>query len=141
MTQAHPRRTLRSVLLASGVLALALVGAPRLHAQGGGMMNMDPAERATQQVTQLNEKLHLSAQQTEQIKAILVKQYTDSRALREKAQASGGDMQSMRPQMQALRDEAEKKIDAVLTDAQKPAYKAFVEEQRARRGGGGPRTR
>jgi hypothetical protein len=143
MTHVPYGRTARSFLLGAALLLVAFAAAPSLHAQGGGR-NMDPAARAQQQVEAISQKVQLTPQQSEQVKAILLKEYTDSRALREKAQASGADRASLRPQMQALRDEADKKIDALLTAAQKPAYKAYVDEQNARRGqrgqgGGGGR--
>lgn len=137
MTHVLHGRTARSLLLSALLLLAALAAAPRLQAQGGGGMNMDPAARAQQRVELLTQRVKITPQQGEQIKAILLKQYADTRAMREKAQASGGDMASMRPQMQALREDADKKIDAVLTAAQKPAYKALVEEESARRGQGG----
>jgi hypothetical protein len=97
---------------------------------------MDPAARAQQQTEAISQKVQLTPQQSEQVKAILLKEYADSRALRDKAQASGADRASLRPQMQAIRDEADKKIDALLTAAQKPAFKAYLDEQSARRGQG-----
>jgi hypothetical protein len=129
-------RTARSFLLSAALLLVAFVAAPSLHAQAGGGRNMDPAARAQQQVEAISQKVQLTPQQSEQVKAILLKEYTDSRALRDKAQASGADRASLRPQMQALRDEADKKIDALLTAAQKPAFKAYLDEQNARRGQG-----
>ena len=137
MKHAPHGRTARSFLLSAALLLVAFAAAPNLHAQAGGGRNMDPADRAQQQVEAISQKVQLTPQQSEQIKAILVKEYTDSRALRDKAQASGADRASLRPQMQAMRDDADKKIDALLTAAQKPAYKAYVDEQNARRGQGG----
>jgi hypothetical protein len=126
-------RTARSFLLSAALLIVAFATAPSLQAQGGGR-NMDPAARAQAQVDQLTEKVKITPQQGEKIKAILMKQYADTRALRDKNQ--GGDMAALRPQMTALREASDKEIDAVLTAAQKPAYKAFVEEAAARRGQG-----
>jgi hypothetical protein len=139
MKHAPHGRTARSFLLSAALLLVAFAAAPSVHAQAGGGRNMDPAARAQQQVEAISQKVQLTPQQSEQIKAILLKEYTDSRALRDKAQASGADRASLRPQMQALRDDADKKIDALLTAAQKPAYKAYVDEQNARRGQGGQR--
>jgi hypothetical protein len=137
MKHAPHGRTARSLLLSAALLVVAFAAAPSVHAQAGGGRNMDPADRAQQQVEAISQKVQLTPQQSEQVKAILVKEYTDSRALRDKAQASGADRASLRPQMQALRDDADKKIDALLTAAQKPAYKAYMDEQNARRGQGG----
>lgn len=127
-------RTARSFLLSAALLIVAFATAPSLQAQGGGGRNADPAARAQAQVEQMTEKVKITPQQGEKIKAILLKQYADTRALRDKNQ--GGDMAALRPQMTALREASDKEIDAVLTAAQKPAYKAFVEEAAARRGQG-----
>jgi Spy/CpxP family protein refolding chaperone len=126
-------RTARSILLSAALFLVAFAAAPSASAQGGGR-NMDPAARAQQRVELLTQRIKITPQQGEQIKAILLKQYADTRALREKNQ--GGDMASLRPQMQALREASDKKIDAVLTADQKAGYKALVAEEVARRGQG-----
>jgi Spy/CpxP family protein refolding chaperone len=125
-------RTARSILLSAALFLVAFAAAPSASAQGG--RNMDPAARAQQRVELLTQRIKITPQQGEQIKAILLKQYADTRALREKNQ--GGDMASLRPQMQALREASDKKIDAVLTADQKAGYKALVAEEVARRGQG-----
>jgi Spy/CpxP family protein refolding chaperone len=136
----HGRST-RSFVLSAVLLLVGFAAAPNLQAQQG-QRNMDPAARAQQRVELLTQKLQITAAQGEQIKAILLKQYADTNDLRAKAQASGGGMGSMRTEMQTLREEADKKIDAVLTATQKTAYKALVAEETAaraqrRQGGGG----
>ena len=127
-------RSARSFLFSAVLLLIGFAAAPNLQAQGQGQRNMDPAARAQQRVELLTQKIQITAAQGEQIKAILLKQYADTNELRTKAQASGGDMASMRTQMQALRDESDKKVDAVLTATQKTAYKALVAEENAARG-------
>lgn len=139
-TVLHGRST-RSFLLSAVLLLIGFAVAPNLQAQQG-QRNMDPAARAQQRVEVLTQKIQITAAQGEQIKAILLKQYADTNDLRTKAQASGGDMAAMRTQMQTLRDDSDKKVDAVLTATQKTAYKALVAEETAaraqrRQGGGG----
>lgn len=139
MTNRLQGRTARSTLLNVALFLVAFAVAPNASAQGGGR-NMDPAARAQQRVELLTQRIKITPQQGEQIKAILLKQYADTRELREKNQ--GADMASLRPQMQALREASDKKIDAVLTAEQKAAYKALVAEEASRRGQGrGPGAR
>ena len=70
MTHVPDARTARSFLLSAALLLVALVAAPSLHAQGGGR-NMDPAARAQQQTEAISQKVQLTPQQSEQVKAIL----------------------------------------------------------------------
>lgn len=132
-------RTVRRLMLAVGLLLTGFLFAPAAQAQGPGMMNMSPEERATQRITVLTERLQINAQQAEQLKPVLVKQFTEQTALFQKFQG-GGDRQAMMGEMQALRTKYDEQINAVLTDEQKTKYAALVEEERARRmnrGGGG----
>jgi periplasmic protein CpxP/Spy len=135
-------RTVQRYMLATAVLLLGLAFAPRAEGQGGRMMNMSPDERAAQRITVLTEQVQITAQQGEQLKPILVKQFTEQVALFQKFQA-GGDRQAMMGEMQALRAKYDEQIDAVLTAEQKPKYAALLEEEAARRrnrggpGGGG----
>ncbi len=134
------------------VLAAGLAMAPQANAQSeqqgrpdrpGRGERMDPAQRIERRVSMLTERLQLSEQQATQIRQILTDESTQMRALFEKAQ--GADRESVRPQMQSLREGTEKKIDAILTASQRQKYAELREqmrkerEQRGERGGRPPR--
>jgi hypothetical protein len=122
-------------LVTGCAFALGLAFVPALQAQGGGGGRQmgTPEERATAQVTALTEALALTPDQVTKIKPILVKQYTDQAAA---MQAAGGDMAAMRAANQERTTKVQAEITALLTDAQKPKYTAYLAEQAARRGGG-----
>jgi hypothetical protein len=135
--------TLRKIIGACAFV-LGIAVAPSLHAQaaGGGPGQRQamgtPAERAEQQITQLTTALTLTPDQVAKIRPILVKQYTDQSAVMAKMQ-QGGDMAAVRTESQAVSAKAQTEIAALLTAAQKPVYEKYLEEMRARRGGGAPR--
>ena len=121
------------------VLGIAVV--PSVHAQGAGAgmgqrQGMGtPAERADAQITQLTTTLALTPDQVTKIRPILVKQYTDQSAVMAKMQ-QGGDMAAVRAESQAVSTKAQAEVAALLTAAQKTKYQTYLEEMRARRGGG-----
>jgi protein CpxP len=102
-----------------------IVIAAASHAQG--RMRMSPEDRAKGMQTQLK----LTDDQTTQITAIL----KTSAAQRDSVKNAGGDREAMRPIMMA----ANQKIQAILTDDQKVAYKQMMDDMRAKmqNGGGG----
>ena len=122
------------------LLAGLLLFAPRLQAQvPGGMMNMSPEERAAQRISLLADSLDLNAAQTEQLKPLLVKQFTEQVAVMQKYRG-GGDRAAMMSEMMTLRTRYDEEIGAVLTAPQKARYQEMVAAERARRmGRGGPR--
>src|SRR5690606_18163905 len=113
-------------LLAVALLFTGLLHAPEVQAQGGGMMNRSPDERATQRIALLTERVQIDAQQAEQLKPLLVKQFTEQTALFQKFQA-GGDRAAMMGEMQALRVKFDEQIQAVLTADQKAKYATLLE--------------
>jgi hypothetical protein len=123
------------------VLAAGLVLAPRAGAQseqqGRGRpergQRMDPAQRIERRVGVMTERLQLSQQQTTQIRQILTKENDQMRALWEKAQG-GADRESLRPQMQSIREGTEKQIEGVLTEQQRTTYRELRESMRRERG-------
>src|SRR5690606_37800538 len=97
---------------------------PAAQAQGGGgMMSRSPEERAEQRIGLLTERLQLTAQQSEQLRPILVKQFTEQVALFQKFQA-GDDRQGMMGEMQTLRAKYDEQTQALLTAEQKVKYEA-----------------
>lgn len=137
------RGSLRRLLTTAGFLCAGLLVASQAAAQRG-MMDASPEERATQRIGVLTERLQLTPEQREQLEPLLVKQFTAQVELFQKLRA-GGDRQAMMSEMQALRTRYDEQIQSVLTDQQKTAYRALLEQERARRmnrmpgGGGGAR--
>ncbi|WP_443943822.1 hypothetical protein ACJVDH_12925 [Pedobacter sp. AW1-32] len=105
--------------------------------QGGGRMGGTPEERTKKMVETLTEKLKLTDDQKTKVSAIYTEQATAMTKIREEA---NGDRDAMREKSMKLRKDTDEKVNAVLTDDQKTAYKAWQEEQRAamqnRQGGG-----
>jgi len=106
--------------------------------QGGGRMGGTPEERAKRNTEVLTEKLKLSDDQKAKVLAI----YTDQNAAMAKArEEAGGDRSAIREKMGKMMAETSTKIEAVLTDEQKPVFKAYQEERRkqmeARQNGNG----
>ena len=130
-------------LLAFGAaLATGLLLAPAAGAQSeqqgrpdrGGMRGerMDPAQRVERRVSMMTERLSLSTEQATQVRQILTKESEQMRALFENAQG-GADRESLRPQMQSLRDSTDKQIEGVLTPDQLTTYRELREKMRQER--------
>ena len=94
------------------------------RAQG---MRMSPEDR----VAGMKKQLNLTDDQSAKILAI----FKDAGAKRDSVTKAGGDRSAMRPIMMAAND----KVQAVLTDDQKVAYKKMMDDMRAKmqNGGGG----
>ena len=93
---------------------------------GRGMMDPD------RQLEHMTKQLNLSSDQQSQIKPILVDRQQKMQALFQNQSLSREDRHS---QMQAIRQDSETKINAVLNDDQKQKYQAM--QERMRRGGPG----
>lgn len=100
-----------------------------------GMGGMSPQERMKQQLTTYKERLKLSDEQYKKIETILTEQTAEMQKMRD---ANTGDMQSMREAFMTMREKTNKKIEALLTDEQKPEWKKIQDEAAARRAQGGP---
>jgi Spy/CpxP family protein refolding chaperone len=124
---------LRRILVSASALLLGLAFAPRLQAQAGGG-RMDPQARMQQRIEMMTQRLQLTPEQVAKLKPILQKQSEEMGELRQKA---NGDFQSVRPEMQKLREKTDKAVEEILTDAQKKDYETMQAEMRNRRGGGG----
>lgn len=95
---------------------------------GGGRMRMNPEER----VKAMQTNLKLTDDQSAKILVI----YKAAAAKRDSVKSAGGDREAMRPIMM----DANTKVQAILTEDQKAAYKKMMEEMRAKmqqNGGGG----
>jgi Spy/CpxP family protein refolding chaperone len=128
------------------VLTAGLVLAPQAGAQSEQQgrpergQRMDPQQRLERRLSMMTEKLQLSQSQATQIREILTKENEQMRGLWEKAQG-GADRESLRPQMQSIREGTEKQIDAVLTEQQRTTYRELREQMRKERGERGERGR
>lgn len=114
------------LLMCCFVLGISAVS----RAQGGGGGGMrSPEDR----VKMMQTSLKLTDDQTAKILAI----YKASAAKRDSVRNAGGDREAMRPIMM----DANNKVQAILTDDQKAAYKKMMEDMRAKmqqqNGGGG----
>ena len=124
--------------------AVTFASAQGQGGQGGGRMGGTPEERIKRQTDQLVEKLKLTDDQKTKATAIFTAQVAAQTKMREEMQAGGGDRAAMMEKMQKATAEVQAKITEILTDDQKKAYKAMLDEQkaemekrRAAAGGGG----
>ncbi len=121
-------------------LAAGLVLAPEAGAQSEQQgrarpqrgPRMDPAQRIERRVSMLTERLQLSQQQATQVRAILTQEQSQVKALRDKAQGSA-DRESMRSEMQSIRQRTEQQIDGVLSAQQRVTYTQLRQEMQKRR--------
>jgi periplasmic protein CpxP/Spy len=135
----------RRTLVLAGVLLVSCCAlwaqndsppASQMQRRGGG------PERELQQLTQV---LSLTGDQQMQVKTLLAAQREKMEALRRPA--SGGDASSQaapppsREQMEAIRQDTDTKITALLNDDQKPRFAAWQQQRKEamehRRGPGG----
>jgi len=125
----------RRVAMRAGAVALcsaALCAVPMMAQGGGGGGRMTPEAR----VAAIDTAVTLTADQKTKITAILTadqKKMADMRA-------SGEDMTTLMPKIQAMRADENAQIKALLTDEQKPKFDAYLASmpQRGPRPGGGP---
>lgn len=107
---------------------------------GGGMGggNFDPSVFIDRQIEELKEGLQLSDEQEKQVREIITAGFETMRKSREEMMDGGGDREAMREKMQAMRDEQNQKLKAVLSEEQFAKYEQIQAERRERmRQGGG----
>lgn len=121
-----------------GILFMVMLfGVITLNAQNrDGQRNFDPKERAKQTTERLKEALDLNSDQEKKVYEINLKGNEKMAKMREEMQASGGGFEGMREKMGEMREEQNKEMKKVLTDAQWKKYEKYLEEQRANRGQG-----
>lgn len=102
--------------------------------QGGGRMGGTPEERTKRMVDLLTEKLKLSDDQQTKVTAIVTDQ---TKAMQKAREEAGDNRDGMREKMQTIMKDTDTKINAVLTDDQKTAYRAYLDERMKNRGQGG----
>lgn len=129
---------MKKLIIALGLVFGVVTFASAQQGQGGAQRQMPtPAERAARSVAQL-ETLKLSADQKSKLTEIYLTQGKQVDSVRASMQGEA-DMKAMRSKMGPLQDATNKKVISVLTDEQKKAYEALMEERRnrARSGNGG----
>ena len=107
---------------------------PQFGPGGGGMGggNFDPAAFVDRQMEELKEGLELSDDQVKQVREIITAGFETMRKSREEMMDGGGDREAMREKMQAMREEQNQKIKAVLTEEQYIKYEKIQQERRER---------
>ncbi len=132
-----------AALLISGTVAMAQ--AP----QGGGQrQRMSSSERAKSTVNTMTETLGLTADQKAKVLEVALK-YAAKDSVRMAGMMAGQgqnmDMEAMRAEMQKNREAQNTEYKALLTDAQKTKFDAYLQENPrgfggGRFGGGAPRN-
>lgn len=113
---------------------------------GGMGGNFDPAAFVDRQMEELKESLQLTDEQEKQVREIIVAGFETMRDAREGMQDGNGDFEAMREKMQAMREEQNQKIKAVLSEEQFAKYEQIQAERRERMrqngfgGQGGPQN-
>lgn len=121
----------RRIALWTGLLtALVLVATPAWAQDRERMRKHDPEEH----MAKLQEELDLSAEQSEQIRAILAEQHAKFQALR----GEGGDRESKREAFMQHREETHARIREVLNEEQQTRLEELRAEFQERHGHGPP---
>lgn len=120
------------------LLIAVLLGTAMSMAQPGGQRNMDPEEMAKRQTERLKEALGLNKDQEKKVYDLSLETSKKRSKMFQEMRDSGGGFEGMREKMQELRNDENKKMKAILTDAQWTKYEKYLEERRSRRGQGGP---
>ena len=116
-----------ALLAALLLLALPLAALAKDGRRGAGRHS--PEER----IARLSERLHLSAEQEEQLRPILEEQAETMRSIRERKHAGEASREELREEMRAQREAAREQIEAVLDDDQRAAFQTLREERREHR--------
>ena len=144
---AHRTLILAGILAAScGALVAQNEAPPDGPPPGGAMRGRGP--NLEHQLQMLTERLSLTSEQQTQVKAVLTEQRQKMEELRKSTAGSDASASTTpaggppnRAQMEAIRNDTDTRISALLNDEQKPKYAAMVQERNERmahRGGDGP---
>ena len=118
------------------LLIAVLLGTMFSVAQPGGQRNFDPEERAKSQTAELKEALGLNKDQEKKVYDINLESNKNMAKMRQEMSGGGGGFEGMREKFAKMREEQDKKMKAVLTEAQWGKYEKYQEERRSRRGQG-----
>ena len=110
--------TLMSVVFLLGAIVGASLGTTIVSRKFASPQEMAKAPGKVQFVDRLNARLHLSPEQTAQLKVILEETHQQFAALHE----------SVKPQFEAIRNRTRDHIREQLTDSQRPEFEAMVRE-------------
>jgi hypothetical protein len=102
-----------------GSLSYRLYAVRSVNAITNGAPKMTPAEFRRQYIQSLRDRIHLDAQQVDQVNQIM----DETRAQFEEVRARS------RAEMQAIETQRIEKMNAMLRDDQKPAYAAYRTER------------
>lgn len=119
---------MKKLLMLCGLLfsVVTFASAQQGGGQGGRRMPMSAEDR----VKQLDEKVKLTDDQKTKLTAV----YTAAMEEQKKAREEGGDdRQAMMAKFQKLQAETDTKINALLNDDQKKAYKTWQDDMKAQR--------
>lgn len=119
------------LLLAVLVFTVVSVGQDR------GQRNFDPKEMAKRQTEELTKALNLNKDQQKKVLTLNNEMADKMSAVREDMR-NGGDREAMREKFRKVREEQNKEMKKILTEAQYEKYEKYLEEQRAKRGQGRP---
>ena len=97
--------------------------------QSGQRAQASPEQRTTRQLTALTKKLTLTPDQVTQLRPILLNENMTLDSLR--THPSGKRRAAMSSRRDAMQD-TDGKINAILTDEQKPLYQQWKDEQKQR---------
>lgn len=116
------------------LLMFVILGTTFSMAQNRGGQNMDPEERAKTQTEELKKVLDLNKDQEKKVYDLNLSSGKKMTAMR--AEMQGGDREAMREKFGKLREEQNKEMKKILTEAQFKKYEKYLEERRAQRGQG-----
>lgn len=114
--------------------------------RGGRAERLDPAQMLDRRVSFLTEQLQLSASQQAQVRSILSEEQTAMQALRPRRDADAprsderpdsARRDSVRAQMQSIRQRTNQRLESVLTAEQRAKYAELQKSMQNRRGGRG----
>ncbi len=112
------------------MLSVVLTAQPR--------QQRDPEEMAKRQTEEIKKAVGLNEKQEKQVYDLHLEASKKMSKMREESQQGG--FEGIREKMGEIREEQNKKMKSILTDAQWKKYEKFQEERAAsRRGGGGGR--
>jgi Spy/CpxP family protein refolding chaperone len=114
------------------LLIITLLTGAATYSNAQGFNQGTPAERAERSFSRLPATLNLTADQKSKVMTIYVAQVKPQDSL---IAVANGDFESIRPKFLELSAATDKKIIAILTAEQKPAYETYAKERAARMGG------
>ncbi|WP_256011529.1 hypothetical protein [Desertivirga xinjiangensis] len=112
-------------------LAFALLVGSLSYSQAQQQAPRTPEERAKTQSQRLADRLKLDAEQKSKLEAIFLAQAKSVDSLRATT-AEVADRRQSFEKMRPIREQADKKIKALLNDEQKKAYATYQEEMKSR---------